>query len=264
MICLIPLQEMHRRDDGRRILAFGSGVVGDRAAVPSNQPGARRVDDRRVISGIVHVLKAGCRWKDCPAAYGPPTTVYNRFNRWSRRGLWGDLRRPGRSGGSRPRTSASTRPPSGRIARRMVEKGGEGSGHRALARRSHHENPRPDRWLRARRRASAHTRELRRHLRRTEPSGRPIGAETADRRQGIRRQQSAELPKGTANRGGHPLHDRAQAADPLRPPGLPPAQPDRRAFFSLKDFRRIATRYDKLTRNFLAAVEIAAVILWWT
>ena len=57
--------------------------------LPSNQPGARRVDDRRVISGIVHVLKAGCRWKDCPAAYGPPTTVYNRFNRWSRRGLWG-------------------------------------------------------------------------------------------------------------------------------------------------------------------------------
>ena len=37
-----------------------------------------------------------------------------------------------------------------------------------------------------------------------------------------------------------------------------------RAFCALKDFRRIATRYDKLARNFLAAVEIAAVILWWT
>jgi transposase len=37
-----------------------------------------------------------------------------------------------------------------------------------------------------------------------------------------------------------------------------------RAFCSLKDFRRIATRYDKLARNFLSAVEIAAVILWWT
>ena len=34
--------------------------------LPSNQPGARRVDDRRVISGIVHVLKVGCRWQDCP------------------------------------------------------------------------------------------------------------------------------------------------------------------------------------------------------
>ena len=56
--------------------------------LPKNQPGARRVDDRRVISGIIHVLKSGCRWKDCPREYGPPTTIYNRFNRWSRRGLW--------------------------------------------------------------------------------------------------------------------------------------------------------------------------------
>ena len=56
--------------------------------LPSNQPGARRVDDRRVLSGIVHVLRSGSRWQDCPAVYGPPTTIYNRFHRWSRRGLW--------------------------------------------------------------------------------------------------------------------------------------------------------------------------------
>ena len=56
--------------------------------LPNNQPGARRVDDRRVISGIIHVLKTGCRWQDCPADYGPSTTIYNRFNRWSHRGLW--------------------------------------------------------------------------------------------------------------------------------------------------------------------------------
>lgn len=59
--------------------------------LPKNQPGARRVDDRRVISGILHVLKSGCRWCDCPAAYGPSTTIYNRFNRWSRRGFWTKL-----------------------------------------------------------------------------------------------------------------------------------------------------------------------------
>jgi transposase len=56
--------------------------------LPRNQPGAHRVDDRRVISGIVHVLKAGCRWQDCPRSYGPYTTVYNRFHRWSQRGIW--------------------------------------------------------------------------------------------------------------------------------------------------------------------------------
>lgn len=39
--------------------------------LPENQPGARRVDDRRVISGIVHMLKCGGRWQDCPRDYGP-------------------------------------------------------------------------------------------------------------------------------------------------------------------------------------------------
>jgi transposase len=126
--------------------------------LPSNQPGARRVDDRRVISGIVHVLKAGCRWKDCPAAYGPPTTVYNRFNRWSRRGLWGRIFAELVAQADLAEDVSIDSTASGRIARRMVEKGGAGSGHRALAWRSHHENPRPDRWVRACRRASAHTR----------------------------------------------------------------------------------------------------------
>lgn len=46
------------------------------------------MDDRRVISDIFHVLKAGCRWGDCPADYGPSTTIYNRFNRGPRRRFW--------------------------------------------------------------------------------------------------------------------------------------------------------------------------------
>lgn len=56
--------------------------------LPTDTRGVPRVDDRRVISGIVHVLKVGCRWQDCPAVYGPPTTIYNRFHRWAARGLW--------------------------------------------------------------------------------------------------------------------------------------------------------------------------------
>jgi transposase len=45
---------------------------------PQNQPGARRVDDRRVVSGIVHMRRSGVRWRDGPAAYGPCTTICNR------------------------------------------------------------------------------------------------------------------------------------------------------------------------------------------
>ena len=56
--------------------------------MPVNQPGPERKDDRRIISGILPVLTSGCRWRDFPAEFGPRTTVYNRFNRWSRRGFW--------------------------------------------------------------------------------------------------------------------------------------------------------------------------------
>ena len=56
--------------------------------LPHGKPGKPRVDDRRVISGILHVLKTGCRWKDCPSVYGPYTTIYNRYNRWSARLIW--------------------------------------------------------------------------------------------------------------------------------------------------------------------------------
>jgi transposase len=54
--------------------------------LPTDVRGVERADDRRVISGIAHVLKSGCRWCDCPPEYGPPTTIYNRFVRWARRG----------------------------------------------------------------------------------------------------------------------------------------------------------------------------------
>jgi len=56
--------------------------------LPTDVRGIKREDDRRVISGIVHVLKSGCRWSDCPVDYGPHTRLYNRFVRWARRGIW--------------------------------------------------------------------------------------------------------------------------------------------------------------------------------
>ena len=56
--------------------------------IPMNRPGPKPQNNRRILSGIIHVLKTGCRWQDCPQEYGPYTTVYNRFNRWSQRGIW--------------------------------------------------------------------------------------------------------------------------------------------------------------------------------
>jgi putative transposase len=50
--------------------------------------GLPRVDDRRVVSGIVYVIRNGLQWKDAPRGYGPHKTLYNRFVRWSRLGVF--------------------------------------------------------------------------------------------------------------------------------------------------------------------------------
>jgi transposase len=50
--------------------------------------GVARVDDRRVISGIIFVIRNGLRWRDAPKDYGPHKTIYNRFIRWSRLGVF--------------------------------------------------------------------------------------------------------------------------------------------------------------------------------
>ena len=50
--------------------------------------GKPRVDDRRVLSGIIFVNRNGLRWRDAPAAYGPHKTLYNRWKRWSETGVF--------------------------------------------------------------------------------------------------------------------------------------------------------------------------------
>ena len=53
--------------------------------------GVPRVDDRRIISGIIFVIRNGLRWRDAPTEYGPPKTIYNRFIRWSRMGVFNKI-----------------------------------------------------------------------------------------------------------------------------------------------------------------------------
>ena len=50
--------------------------------------GMPRVDDRRVLSGIIFINRNGLRWSDAPPDYGPPKTLYNRWVRWSRKGVF--------------------------------------------------------------------------------------------------------------------------------------------------------------------------------
>ena len=53
--------------------------------------GVPRVDDVKVLSGIIYVIKYGLRWKDAPCEYGPYKTLYNRFIRWSKLGVFNTI-----------------------------------------------------------------------------------------------------------------------------------------------------------------------------
>ena len=56
--------------------------------LPNKPRGVPRVDDRRVVNGIFYILRTGSPWRDLPGRYGPYTTVYNRYNRWAKAGVW--------------------------------------------------------------------------------------------------------------------------------------------------------------------------------
>ena len=44
-----------------------------------------------VLGGIIFVIRNGLRWRDCPQAYGPHKTIYNRFVRWSKLGVFNKI-----------------------------------------------------------------------------------------------------------------------------------------------------------------------------
>ena len=56
--------------------------------LPNKPRGVPRVDDRRVLNGIFWTLRTGSPWREPRESYGPYTTVYNRYNRWARAGVW--------------------------------------------------------------------------------------------------------------------------------------------------------------------------------
>ena len=100
-----------------------------------------RVDDRKIVNAIFYVLRTGMPWRDLPARYGPYTTAYNRFNRWSRRGIW---KRAFERLASQSRDSLYLIDSTVVKAHRAASgaKGGEKSGDRRQPWRSNHEDPR--------------------------------------------------------------------------------------------------------------------------
>jgi transposase len=232
--------------------------------LPTDVRGVERVDDRRVISGIVHVLKSGCRWCDCPPEYGPPTTIYNRFRALgTARAVGKPVPEVGRARAIRrhpdDRLHACQSPPLG-IRRKRGEK------KQAVGRSRGGRNTKIHALADAKGRliaillsgGEAHDCPVaERLIRRVKPSKRMLGDKAYD---------SAELRQELHERG-------TKSVIPNRCNRKQPFSFSKRlyklrwhiesAFNRLKDFRRIATRYDKLARNYLASVCLAAAIVWW-
>src|SRR3954466_1519548 len=108
--------------------------------LPSDMKGKPRVDGRRVISGIVHVLKPGARWVDAPSVYGPRKTLCNRYVRWAAKGVWVNLFHAlARAGGPSAQLLIDS---SAVKAHRSASGGKGGSSIRRLAARAADERPR--------------------------------------------------------------------------------------------------------------------------
>ena len=232
--------------------------------LPRDVRGVERVDDRRVISGIVHILKTGCRWCDCPAEYGPPTTIYNRFVRWARRGVWETLFRKLAGSG---RSTDTQMIDSTHIKAHRSAVGGKGGEKKQAVGRS-----------RGGRNTKIHAL--------ADAKGRLIailltGGQAHDCPAAERLIRRVKKPKRMLR---DKAYDSAKLREELDENGTKPVIPNRSnrkqpfsfskrlyklrwrieaAFNRLKDFRRIATRYDKLARNYLASVCLAASIVWW-
>ncbi|WHP68262.1 IS5 family transposase [Phaeobacter inhibens] len=228
--------------------------------------GKPRVDDRRVLSGIIFINRNGLRWSDAPREYGPPKTLYNRWKRWSDKGVFARIMEGLASEHSDFKAIMidATYLKAHRTASSLGgEKGGRG---RLIGRTKGGMN------------TKLHAV--------TDASGRPIrffmtAGQVSDytgARVLLRSLPAADWM--IADRG----YDADWFRDALKDKGIRPCIPGRKSrdkpvpydkrkykrrnrieimFGRLKDWRRVATRYDRCPKVFLSAIALAAAVIFW-
>ncbi|NVN05367.1 IS5 family transposase [Asaia spathodeae] len=228
--------------------------------------GKPRVDDRRVLSGIIFVNRNGLRWRDAPREYGPHKTLYNRWKRWGDMGIFMRMMDGLSAAQAEPqtimidatylkahRTASSLRPKKGDPGRLIGRtKGGMNTKLHAV----------------------------------TDQNGRPLSFfMTAGQ---ISDYTGAAALLDSLPAAQWMLRDRGYDADWFRDalegkgikPGIPgrksrgkPVKYDKRKyrrrnrieimFGRLKDWRRVATRYDRCPAVFFSAICLAATVIFW-
>lgn len=224
----------------------------------SPQPSAHRTDICRVIGGIIDLLRSACRWQDCPVCDGPPTTIYNRLHRWLAYGIWRRLfdalvQTTDRDIHMIDSTSAKAH----RSAARG--KGGRCSGSRSLARLQSEKihavvgscgRPIPLKITPGQRGDATIAASPLASL----PPNRLCAADTAYDSNALRafliaRDTEPVIPNNPTRKHIQPFDSDAYKRRNII----------ERGFCRLKDWRRVATRDDKLAINFAATRYIAAI-----
>jgi len=228
-------------------------------------PGVPRVDDRRVISGIIYVIRNGLPGKDAPCEYGPPKTLYNRLVRWSRRGVFNRIfaALAGRAGIPERLMRDATHRKAHRTAARLHKKGDVS---RCIGR--------PKGGLNSKLHAVC------------EGAGKPVALLLSEGQRSD--DKGAALLLDSLPRAKELLADRGYDADWFRTawkekgitPCLPPQKNRKQPieddktldkqrhqvenrFAKLKDWRRIAMRYDRCAHTFFSAICIAATCIFY-
>ncbi|HUI94001.1 MAG TPA: IS5 family transposase [Chitinivibrionales bacterium] len=228
--------------------------------LPKSRKSAR-VDDRKIVNAIFYVLRTGMPWRDLPTRYGPYTTAYNRFNRWSRRGIW---KRVFDQLASKSRDSLYLIDSTVVKAHRAAS-GGKGEKNQAIG-------------------ISRGGRTTKIHAI-VDSKGRPLsftvtGGQVHDS-QVV--EEILNTPRPPLAVTADKAYDSEKVRQQIRDEGALPVIPNRctatkkaycpkrfyrrrhkieNFFCRIKDWRRIATRYDKLARNFLAAATLVGVLYW--
>ncbi len=241
-----------------------------RSVLPQTHQGPRRLQDRRVMDGIFFVLRTGIPWRDLPERYGPYSTCFNRCNRWSRNGTWARIMQAlaERADDDDDANGGAVGPVRLRMLDSSVVRAHK---HAAGARR---DGPPPQIGL------SRGGRTTKVHLALSGTDTVQALVLTPGQASDCAQAKAllADLVPGEMVLGDK-AHDAnavvrcieqagAQANIPSRSCRKIPRPFDRtlykgrnrieRFFGRIKEFRRVASRYDKTARNFLSAVQLAA------
>ena len=227
--------------------------------------GIARVDDRRIVSAIVFVIRNGLRWRDAPPEYGPHKTIYNRFIRWSRLGVFNKIFAELAGKGCKPERINDRRHAS------------EGASHR---REPFKKGPVPRRIGRTKGGLNSKLHAV------CDSRGRPLAMLLSEGQMSDYKGAALMLP--ALPKAKQLLADKGYDADWFRAAlakrGIAvciPSKSNRKVaiphdallykqrhkienmFGRLKDWRRIHTRYDRCAHTYFSAICIAAAVIFW-